>query len=292
MSNPKLNILISYAFKDTFNWNKVGESVTRRHPTVAEHINDLNGDIRLLIDSGAFTAWKQNKEIQVEDYANWINNLPINPWRYFALDVIGNALKTQKNFDWMYAQNMKPTPVFQRGEDWSRLKEYHQTSDLVGIGVGVKSKAYKNYLREVMNHTDEIPVHWLGVTMPPWIAYYKPFSVDSSSWCAARQYGKIQLYNRGRFYEYIRTNADKPPSKKVRSLFRYYGLDPKVFSKEESWRGGSSLAHLVTVRSWMTYARDVERRFGTKLFLGAITSDLMEQLVNAWKWCEENEATV
>ena len=276
-----------------FKWEKVGSTNKTSYPTVADHLTDLEGDIRLLIDSGAFTAWKMNKEIQVKEYAEWINNLPISPWRYFALDVIGNALKTQKNFDWMYAQGMKPTPVFQRGEDWSRLQEYHQVSDLVGIGVGVKSKGNKNYLREVMNHTDEIPVHWLGVATPPWIGYYKPFSVDTSSWCAARQYGKIQLYDRGKFYSYHRTtHTQEPPSKKMRSLFRRYGLDPAIFAKEESWRGGKSLAHLVTVRSWMTYARDVERRFGTKLFLGAVTNDLMEQLVDAWKWCEENETAI
>tara|TARA_R100001244_G_scaffold127015_1_gene97492 strand:+ start:99 stop:899 length:801 start_codon:yes stop_codon:yes gene_type:complete len=259
---------------------------------VADHLVDLGGDIRLLIDSGAFTAWKKNKEIHVKDYAAWIKTLPIIPWRYFALDVVGNALKTQKNLNWMYAQGMKPTPVFQRGEDWSRLQEYHQASDLVGIGLGVGSTGYKNYLREVMKHTDEIPVHWLGVTQPAWIAYYKPFSVDGSSWTAARQYGQMRLYDRGKFYGYARAKAQEPPSKKVRSLIRRYGFDPAIFAKEESWHGHDSFAALVTVRSWMTYAREAERRFGTKLFLGAVTAEVMEQLVDAWKWCEENEATI
>tara|TARA_R110000824_G_scaffold123999_1_gene282196 strand:- start:1862 stop:2641 length:780 start_codon:yes stop_codon:yes gene_type:complete len=257
-----------------------------------EALEPVKDNVRLLIDSGAFTAWKAGNTIERTDYAQFITDLPIKPWRYFALDVVGDALKTQNNLEWFFANGFTPTPVFQRGEDFSLLPEYAKHTNLVGIGLGVGSKGSMNYLRETMKHAGDVNVHWLGITRPPWITYYKPYSVDTSAWQSGRRFGTMNVYDKGKFTSWRRTEAITKPPRYVADLIRRYGIDPLVFQKDQSWRGAGSQAHVVTARGWVTYMRDVERRFGTRLFLGCITTEILVQLVDAWKWCEQNETTV
>ncbi len=84
MSDLKLNVLVAYPY-----WKKEMTSVVQSMPDT----------MRLLIDSGAFTAWRSGKPIDKKDYADFIDNLSIKPWRYFSLDVIGDAKRTQENLD-------------------------------------------------------------------------------------------------------------------------------------------------------------------------------------------------
>ena len=55
----------------------------------------------LLIDSGAFTAWKANESISLDDYCRFIEKLPVTPWGYFQLDVVGDPDGTIRNYDEM-----------------------------------------------------------------------------------------------------------------------------------------------------------------------------------------------
>jgi hypothetical protein len=262
--------------------------------TMAPIIQSVQSKFRLLIDSGAFTVWKQDSTIDKKDYADFIDNLSIKPWRYFSLDVIGDVQRTQENLNWFFANGFTPTPVFQRGEDFKLLPKYAEYTGMVGLGLGVHSKGSMNYLRETMKHTNGVNVHWLGVTRPPWITYYKPYSVDTTQvWCG-RRWGRLMLYDRGRLIPWHRSplkNSSmtyQKPSKKISDLMKRYGGEPSMFQYPESWTGGESLAHIVTTRSWVTYCREVERRFGTKIFLGCICTQDIQTLIDTWNWCEEN----
>lgn len=255
-------------------------------------IEPVKDKFRLLIDSGAFTAWKQGITIDKKDYAQFIDSLTIKPWRYFSLDVIGDAIRTQENLDWFFANGFTPTPVFQRGEDFSLLPKYAEHTGMVGIGLGVHSKGSMNYLRETMRHTNGVNVHWLGITRPPWISYYKPYSTDSTNIWQTRRYGRMSTYSRGRFSDWSRRGAKEKPPKKFTDLIKAIDIDPSIFQYEESWRGMYSPAQTVTARSWITYCREVERRFGTKLFLGILMPKDISFLIDIWNWCEENETTI
>ncbi len=257
---------------------------------MAEVIEPYKDHVRLLIDSGAFTAWKAGTTIRKEEYAEFINRLPITPWRYFALDVVGDPKRTQQNLDWFLANGFTPTPVFQRGEPFDRLKDYASITGLVGVGLGVGSKGAMNYLRKVMQHTEGVNVHWLGITRPQWVTYYKPYSVDTSSWNSGRQYGIMTLYDRGRFWKWQRRNQTRP-TKRYRELIGSYGFDSAVFQYEKAWRGSNPLSHQVTARGWVKYSKDIEERIRTYVFLGCIDRDFVQHAIHAWNWMN-NEATL
>jgi len=261
-------------------------------------VQSMPDTMRLLIDSGAFTAWRSGKPIDKKDYADFIDNLSIKPWRYFSLDVIGDAKRTQENLDWFFANGFTPTPIFQRGEDFKLLPKYAEYTGLVGIGFGVHSIGSMNYLRETMRHTNGVNVHWLGIIRPQWITYYKPYSSDSTDWTRTRRYGILDLYDKGKFTKWHNPiskrnkHGDIKPPKKISDLIKRYGGEPSMFQYEESWRGSNTIVDMVQMRSWITYCREVERRFGTKIFLGCIDSNSIKDLIDTWNWCEENETTI
>ena len=81
-----INVLVSVPY--------VGGSVRKALGENRQHI-------RLLIDSGAFTNWKAGKETTVESYMEFLDGLPVKPWRYFALDKIGDPEGTWDNYQKM-----------------------------------------------------------------------------------------------------------------------------------------------------------------------------------------------
>ncbi len=155
----KLNILVAYPYI-----NKM------MIETVTEH----EGSIRWLVDSGAFTAWKAGKEVSIDAYCKFIEGLPVAPWRYFTLDVIGNPKASMANYEVMLKRGFNPIPIFTRGEDPSVLDEYYKTSDVVGVGGLVGTKGNKGFVNGIMKHVGGRKVHWLGFTNAEYIKHYKP----------------------------------------------------------------------------------------------------------------------
>ena len=64
--------------------------------------------VRLLVDCGAFTAYKSGKEIRLDDYCRFLESLPFKPFGYFSLDVIGDPDKTTRNYQIMLERVFKP----------------------------------------------------------------------------------------------------------------------------------------------------------------------------------------
>ncbi|MFQ6028197.1 MAG: hypothetical protein ACE5Q6_11950 [Dehalococcoidia bacterium] len=265
-----LNLLVS--------WPYLGKEILQ---LVAEH----HDQIRLLLDSGAFTNWKRGEDTKVPDYIDFIRNLPIEPWRYFALDRIGDPENTRSNLRRMLDAGLNPVPVFTRGSPAGLLEELYTVSDLVGIGVGVGSSGYLGYIRWISEQLRGRNAHWLGVTNPALVAYYRPYSCDCSNWETGARYGSIPLYlGSGRFTQYHRRDAASGrPTTKVWKIVRSYGFDPNALQHESSWRGGKSVIRSLGASSWVRYSLEAEARFGTKVFLALTTSMACKLVIEAYQ---------
>lgn len=265
-----LNILISYPYitKDVIRW-------------VSQH----QKDIRLLIDSGAFTNWKAGKESSVDEYMNFIESLPVKPWRYFVLDKIGDSQGTKQNYETMLNRGFKPVPVFTRGSDLNDLDYYYETSDIVGIGGLVGTKNSKGYLKHVVQNNKNRPLHWLGLTNSAMIGYFRPYSCDASSWESGGRYGSIAVYmGKGVFKSYTKKQAfETAPSSEMWKAIRSYGFNPRDLQIEENWRGGWSTSRTLGCQSWIRYAMDVEKHFNTKVFLASNTVQAHDMCLKAHK---------
>jgi hypothetical protein len=264
-----LNLLVS--------WPYLGNEILK---LVADHADH----VRLLVDSGAFTNWKKGVDTDVRDYIAFIMGLPVKPWRYFTLDRVGDPVDTARNLETMLDAGLEPVPVFTRGSPVSALEELYRLNDLVGIGVGVGTPGYLGYIRWITEQLLGRPAHWLGVTTPALVAYYRPYSCDCSNWETGARYGSIPLYlGRGEIVMYTRRKAALVrPSARMWKAIQSCGFSPADLQKESAWRGGRSVIRKLGAASWVRYSLEAEERFGTRVFLAATTVMACELLLDAY----------
>lgn len=229
-------------------------------------------EIRFLLDSGAFTAFKSGIKIEIDRYIDFIKALPVRPYQYFTLDVIGDPAKTRKNYERMLSKGLKPIPVFTRGEDINIIDYFYSTSDIVGIGSLVGTRDNKQFLKFTMeNGIKGRKCHWLGFTVDNFIRYYKPFMVDCSSWINGQQYGNMNLldFETGKIIIFHRKTFKTKPGYKVMRLIERYGYDIEQIKREKNWHGGAgkSISSTISSMSWIELMVNYERKYNTKLFL-------------------------
>lgn len=275
-SSPKLNILIAYPYLDE---------------GIKNLLKKNSEDITFLLDSGAFTSWKAGTSIDLDQYVQFLETLKadgIIPWRYFTLDVIGDPEKTLKNYQDLLDRGYKPVPIFTRGENFSTLEKFYETSDVVAIGGLVQTKQNRGFVKRIMREIKGRPVHWLGFTEGNYISIYKPYSADSSSWAGAVRYGGLKIYTRGgRFIVVRREHFIKRPDPELVKIFEEYGEDLTLFKNRKEWANsgkGKYLLERMTCKSWVRFAMDIEKTFGTKFFLACASKWQIEMMLWAFNY--------
>lgn len=248
----KLNILVAY-------------------PYMSKNVIDVlfkNKDkIRFLLDSGAFTAWKAGKPIQLDDYCKFIENLPFKPWRYFTLDKIGDPEGSFKNYQIMLERGFTPIPVFTRGEDIKMIDEYYKTSDVLGIGGLVGTQGNKGFVKGVMNVIGKRKAHWLGFVQHDFVNAYKPYMCDASSWSHARRNGDLKVYiGKGKIKSYFRKDFVNRPIDNILEILKTYGISESEIQKKDFWYSGKKLNSLAA-NMWVRRSIETERTLKTYLFL-------------------------
>ncbi len=253
--------------------------------------------IDMIVDSGAFTAWKSGKPIHLDDYCRFIDGLKIQPWKYFALDVIGDPAATETNYETMLKRGFKPVPVFTRGESTSVIDDLYKTTDTIAVGGLVQTRQNKAFVNHVMKIINKRKVHLLGFCRQEYLLAHRPTSVDSSSWLAPGQFGRLDIYLGNLKYEtYTKEQAiQRPPSRLARNILRdKYGLDYQRFKDAGEWRnrGRQQETMLTTIEAMQIYwyQQDIQKH-GVKYFAataGAGALD-MERLIKAKKHWEQTK---
>lgn len=246
------NLLIAYPYMKTETVEVLG-----RHQ---QHI-------RFVLDSGAFTAWKAGKPIALDDYCRFIEKLPVQPWRYFTLDVIGDPHGTLNNYDTMLKRGFKPVPIFTRGEDPSVLDDYYKTSDVVGIGGLVGTAGNKGFVNGIMRKVGQRRVHWLGFTDIQFLKHYRPYMCDSSSWESGGRFGAIRLYmGGGKYIACKKSDFVTRPNDQVLRRLRDFGFAPSDLASMSNWHGGESINRKVSAASALALSLDIQKNLGTLMF--------------------------
>lgn len=162
---------------------------------------------RVIIDSGAFTAWSTGKAVTPEEYGRWALGFSAR-WRdrmaslrFMNLDVIGDQLASWKNQEKLEGMGLDPIPIVTYGADIKHLTLALDRYPYVALGGLVpysqrktKMRAWLDYcFREVLRHRDETGriarVHLLGVTQGWVLNRYPAYSTDSSAWVSVLRFG-------------------------------------------------------------------------------------------------------
>ena len=178
----------------------------------------IKNKVELFLDSGAFSAWTQKIEINIEDYINFIQEHENVIDVYANLDVIGvggkqpnelTAKKTLENQKIMEEKGLSPLPCFHFGEPFKYLVYYVQNYDYVALGVagniGKKLVPWLNncFSKYICNERGlpKIKVHGFAVTSLSLMLRYPWYSVDSTSWVVTGRMGSIFIprYRNGKW---------------------------------------------------------------------------------------------
>lgn len=271
-NKPLINILVAYPYMT----KKVIE-------TLIEHKDET----RFLLDSGAFTAWKAGKPIELDDYCKFLEQLPVKPWRYFTLDKIGDPEGTMKNYQTMLDRGFKPVPIFTRGEDLKVLDEFYKTSDVVGIGGLVGTKGNKGFINGIMSKVGIRKVHWLGFTAIDYIKFYKPYMCDSSTYLSGIRYGNLALYKgQGKFKLVNKKTFLSEPPKEILELIKKHGIELQDLAQASNWvnNGNTGGMRVASFRAWAMFQDDITKNIGTHFFLACASDNDLRSIYLSFDW--------
>lgn len=274
----KLSILIAYPY------------FTQKHADFLR--NQPRDNYRLIIDSGAFTAWNSGHSISLDDYCRFLDSIEhLRPFNAVQLDVFGEPEATYQNLLEMRRRGYDVMPVFTRGDTLERLNEFYEMTNYIMFGGIVIGGQNQNYVKWFLENNRGRMAHWLGFVDMDFIKHYRPESVDSSSWNSGARYGNLSLYvGGGKIKNFNKNEFRTRPSDELLRIASANGLKPaEVFalSKALSWvnagyadglpalsgdlinTGAKSLAVSVGAVAHVLRSHHVEEQVGTKVYLAA-----------------------
>lgn len=179
---------------------------------------NMKNKVDLFIDSGAFSAWTQKTEVDIQKYIKFIQDNTDVISVYANLDVIGlggkmpNALtakKTLENQRIMESAGLSPIPVFHYGEPFKYLEYYVNNYEYLALGVAGNSgttivpwlnKCFSQYICDSKGFP-KLKIHGFAVTSFDLMFRFPWYSVDSTSWVITGRLGSIfvPVYRSGQF---------------------------------------------------------------------------------------------
>ena len=258
-------------------------------------LRQYRGAYRLIVDSGAFTAWRSGKPIDLDAYCRFLDSIEdLRPFNAVQLDVFGDPVATRRNFITMKGRGYDVMPVFTRGDSLDALDELYSVAPYVMFGGITTGKANRAYVNAFMRRNAGRPVHLLGFTDLDYIKTYRPTSVDASSWRSAHRWGSLACYvGMGKTVKIDRTKfVDKPDDDIIEALRRNGATSDMIaaLGKQAAWRNTGkfirghveSTAAFVSTLAAISQAADIERGTGTVYYLACPGGTHLRDLLRAF----------
>ena len=161
-------------------------------------------DIKFMLDCGAFSAWRNGFEIDVQMYIEFIKSYGSYWESIVALDKINNPEGTLENCEIMRKSGIENAiPVYHVGEPDKFLVTYTSLSDYVGFSppFGLKGDTCIDVYQAQLYNVDgsvrfpDIKFHGFGVGAPIFFQVYPWYSCDSSTSDISARFGSVTLYS-------------------------------------------------------------------------------------------------
>jgi hypothetical protein len=185
--------------------------------------------VSLMLDSGAFGAWKRDETLDLKKYIRFIKDNEQYVTSYVNMDVIPGSMgkmnksqreveeSAQKSYDnqqIIKRAGLHPIPVFHQGEQFHWLERLMDDGEPY-IGISPYKNAAPKDIRLWLDHvftllTDAkglplVKTHGFGMTSPRLLMRYPWFTIDSAAWALGAAYGHVLIpsYVNGKF-DYLR----------------------------------------------------------------------------------------
>jgi hypothetical protein len=157
--------------------------------------------LRIIGDSGAYSAASQNTTIDRDEFYEWATKWKSDLLWVAGLDVIGDDKGTWNN--WLSApKHLGLVPTVHYGVPGSAIDKYVEAgADLIGLGGMVPLKSEPDRLlrwclqmmRYARDKHPHVRFHGWGVTHPQLVMNLPWWSVDSSGFTSAYRFGRMTL---------------------------------------------------------------------------------------------------
>lgn len=220
----------------------------------------MKKNLQLMIDSGAYSAWIKQEEIDIEQYANfclkymdlcsYFVNLDVIPGRWgnknpSKKEVERSAMQGYRNYNYMISKGVpkeKLIHVFHQGEDFKWLKRMIRRMDYIGLSPANDRTTPEKYIwldkcMEYVTDDKGVPIikfHGFGFLSHKLMITFPLYSCDAITWVYASRIGQVivpRFYN-GK-YDYMKEPfkvniSTRSPEKRITNGFHY-----DVFSKQK-----------------------------------------------------------
>lgn len=165
-----------------------------RNKSLANFVEEIGYKPEIMMDSGAYSAWTQGRNISPVDYMKYIESNKDYIAKYVALDVVGDPELTRAYYEIMRMKGFTPIPVFHYNSDLKYLNYYIECGETyiaLGQTVPVTNKnevvSWVNYLWMCF---PQLSFHLLGSSSKVVLDCCQIKSCDSSSWMRMAMNGK------------------------------------------------------------------------------------------------------
>jgi len=199
--------------------------------------------LRMIGDSGAFSALTQGTPINIEAFSDWATKWKRHLFWVASLDVIGDAKKSRSNYEYLRGKGIEAVPTVHYGSDPKLITDYAKDGvDFIGLGgmVGRKSEPQKllrwtlSMFKYAKDNHPEVRFHGWGTTHPQLVNNLPWFSVDSSGFSSAYRYGRLSLFNESSGKRIGITLDGKDAFNHSDLLVQQYGISPDRVAKSTS----------------------------------------------------------
>lgn len=250
-----INVLTSYYYcgKNAELWDCFFQEATKRK-------------WRLLIDSGAFSAFHAKQSIDLEAYCAFLKARRSMFWDYIALDVINNREASIRNYHKMRMHNLKPMAVLTEDMEVTQLNDLMEMTgnERVCVAGGVRwpMRAFMARCQLAKVHAPRAKVHALGFTRGsgPWRSGVA--SVDSSTWVNGSRFGSFATFDPVGIVQHASAKLAKAPVSawpmSVQQSCVRFGVTHEDLQSDAFTRRGSCGRHLITCEAWLQFAERAE----------------------------------
>lgn len=241
--------------------------------SVVAFIRQIGEDgARVMMDSGAFTVYKQGAHITLGEYMHACRELEPHLFSYIMLDVIRQKEQTKRNLDVFLQKGLRPMPVWTTDSNLKDLEflRDRMLSGKICVAGGATEKIgwYGPRLQVARKFLgNEVFIHGLGFTSRH-VSTCPVNSVDSSSYKEAGRFGTISSYTPEDGLR--RVNIGNLKKHGFAALPRWAqtaivgsGLEENLGKEQQ--KGIYSSLYLLGVSAWMDFAKDLKRH-GIRLF--------------------------
>ena len=260
LSREPVSLLISY-------WYFQNDGQIRQVIDAAQAAADKGKTVRILVDSGAFSAHSQGFDIRLADYASWLEEVApaLRDWLVGAitLDVLNDEAQSWDNWAALQRRGLDTIPVVHLHARADVVDRYVDAGvDWVALGAMVGQPfptkfAWAAWIhRHLRDRHPHVRTHGLGATSQRMTETIPWWSVDSSSFGSGFRYGRARLYDPAtRKIVAVPVDGSADIHRHGRLLRDVYGIDPAAVRKSGS--GNRDLLLAAAARAVLLWQTDL-----------------------------------